>query len=96
MTREGQKKHSFDEWNELLRVRAKEFAEKHPDSTVIVYSSWATFSKVLDDPKEFGMEDGDQQKMNGTIWFDHIHPTSKMHGVIATDVEALLKTVPPS
>lgn len=84
-------RHSFEEWNDLLRVHASRFAQNHYDATVIVYSSWETFSRVLDSPVHYGFNAGDEKKKGGSIWVDHIHPTSKMHDEVAKDAVALLK-----
>lgn len=86
-------KYSFEEWNDLLRVHASQFAQDHEDATVIIYSSWETFSRVLDHPVQYGFEAGDEKKSGGSIWVDHIHPTSKMHDELAKDVVALLRGV---
>lgn len=88
-------KYSFEEWNDLLRAHASQFANNHQDATVIIFSSWATFTRVLDTPTRFGFREEDVKKRGGSIWLDHIHPTSKMHDELAKDILALLKGIPP-
>lgn len=84
-------KYSFEEWNDLLRVHAAEFTKSHADATMGIYSSWHTFTRVLDDPVAYGFKAGDEKKQGGSIWVDHIHPTSKMHEEIAKDMLAFIE-----
>jgi len=77
------------EWNNLLQIAAQTFAAKHPDATVMVFSSWDTFNRVLDNPTDSGFTDDDETE----IWIDHIHPTSRMHKIIAHDLASFLQSV---
>ena len=56
-----------------------------------MYSSWDLFNKVHDDLKAFGFTQSDVKKRGGRIWMDHIHPTSRMHEIIADDLDEFLK-----
>lgn len=80
-------------WNVALRAEAEKFASSYDEATVLIYSSWATFTKVLDDPTAFDFAQEDVKKSAGSIWVDRLHPTSKMHGVIAQDMAQLLNSV---
>ena len=85
-------KYSYEEWNDCLRSDAAEFAKAHEDVTMTVYSSWETFTRVLNDPAAYGFKKGEEKKP-GSIWVDHIHPTSQMHDEIAKDMITLLQTM---
>ena len=78
-------------WNQTLRNKAAQFTTVHPDATAFVWSSHGLFNKILDDPAKYGLLEDDRLKMNGSIWYDHIHPTSKVHREIAKDMVELLK-----
>ena len=92
----SEEKLTHEEWNDKLKEFSLGFARRHPDATVLICSSWVTFTRVLDDPTAFGFEEGDQSKRGGSIWLDHSHPTSKMHDEIAKDVLSLLRSLKPS
>lgn len=89
-----QGKLSFEEWNDRLRVHALDFAKTHANATLMIYSSWATFIRVLDNPVVFEFNAGDDKRRGGSIWVDHVHPTSKVHDEIAKDVAAFLQSIP--
>ena len=59
--------------------------------TMVIYSSWETFTRVLNDPTMYGFKAEDTKKMGGSIWVDHIHPTSRVHAFIAEDLDEFLK-----
>lgn len=88
-------KFSFEEWNDRLRTHSADFAEVHADATVVIYSSWETFTRVLNKPVAYGFIEGDQKKRGGSIWMDHLHPTSKMHDEVAKDIATLLQGMSP-
>ncbi|KAJ8483178.1 hypothetical protein ONZ45_g14692 [Pleurotus djamor] len=83
----------FLRWNEALNATIKEFASKYPDSTILLYSSYVIFSAFLDKPEEYGFEAGDTTSAFSRIWFDQLHPTSKVHDILAKDLAAFLKGV---
>lgn len=59
-----------------------------------MYSSYALFTKVNEDPAKYGFAPEDVKKRRGPMWMDHLHPTTKMHKVIADDLEGFLKSYP--
>ena len=85
----------FQAWNTALRNAAQDFGENHPDATVLLFSSFEAFDTILDRPEEFGFDPEDVKRSNGSIWTDHIHPTSKVHDYIARRVAAFLGSVQP-
>jgi phospholipase/lecithinase/hemolysin len=86
---------SFINWNTELSKSAQTFSAAHRDATIMIFSSWETFNCVLDDPVSYGFPSKDVQKQGGSIWIDHLHPTSKMHDIIARDVGAFLAAQSP-
>ena len=80
--------------NRLLRTNASIFHKdpEHAGSTILMYSSYALFSNVIAEPEKYGFPPGDIKRRGGSIWMDHLHPTSKMHKVLADDIEEFLKT----
>lgn len=77
-------------WNKTLKQYVSDFASKHSEATTMVFSSYNTFSRVLQNPVTFGFEEKDVRKFAGNIWVDHIHPTSRVHWVIAKDISTFL------
>ncbi|KZP09944.1 carbohydrate esterase family 16 protein [Athelia psychrophila] len=81
-------------WNTLLAKNVHSFASSHQDVTALIFSSHATFTRVLNDPTAHGFQEEDVDKEAGSIWVDALHPTTKMHEVIASDISAFLESVP--
>lgn len=84
---------TYDSWNESLRAHAREFAQAHLDSTILIFSSHATFSSVLDEPDAYGFLETDVRKKGGEIWIDRLHPTSKMHEWVARNLAQFLSEI---
>ncbi|KAH9843044.1 uncharacterized protein C8Q71DRAFT_233062 [Rhodofomes roseus] len=80
-------------WNTTLRTQAAAFAASHGDATVLIYSSWHLFTKVLDDPTTFGFGKDDVRRPASSIWVDRLHPTSNMHDVVAHDMAQFLGSI---
>ena len=59
--------------------------------TAFVYSSFDLFSKLLDNPGQYGFKTSDICKKEGSIWCDHIHPTTRVHEEIAKDFVQFLR-----
>ncbi|KAI1795868.1 SGNH hydrolase-type esterase domain-containing protein [Ganoderma leucocontextum] len=81
-------------WNSTLRDRIARFSTAHPDITALLFSSWDTFTRVLDDPVSHGFGPEHVSRSGGEIWVDNLHPSSKMHDWIAHDIAQFLKTQP--
>ncbi|OCH86236.1 hypothetical protein OBBRIDRAFT_797374 [Obba rivulosa] len=82
-------------WNTYLKDGIATFSSAHPGVTAMLFSSWDTFTRVLDNPIEYGFEPEVVGKRNGPLWADHLHPTSAMHDWIARDMVAFLTSQPP-
>ncbi|KAG6917967.1 hypothetical protein DXG01_017151 [Tephrocybe rancida] len=83
----------FENYNTELNEAACVFATKHPEITVLVYSSEGTFNGFLDSPEEYGFLRSDCKKAGGSIWYDILHPTSKVHDYVARDLAQFLGNV---
>jgi hypothetical protein len=78
-------------WNVALHSSITSFASEHSDITALLFSSHATFSRVLDDPVAHGFHEANAAYNAGKgIWMDDLHPTSKMHGFVAKDLAEFL------
>ncbi|KAI0065901.1 hypothetical protein BV25DRAFT_1821605 [Artomyces pyxidatus] len=86
----------FKIWNAELRNSLATFTATHADCTVMLFSAWDIFNRVLDNPAAYGFNPQDVRRMNGSIWFDHIHPTSKFHDIIARSIAQMLAAQPPA
>ena len=85
----------YKKWNEALAETVRGFASEDPkEITAMIYSSYDTFTRVLDDPLSHGFALGDVEKEEGGIWYDHLHPTSAMHDIIARDIAHFLGDQP--
>ncbi|KAI0806645.1 hypothetical protein C8Q74DRAFT_1223444 [Fomes fomentarius] len=78
-------------WNALLREGAEKFAAAHSDATVLIFSSWDVFTKVLADPTVAGLPQGDATD-RGALFVDGFHPASTLHAVIAKALLVFLET----
>ncbi|KAF8206380.1 SGNH hydrolase-type esterase domain-containing protein [Mycena galopus ATCC 62051] len=85
-------KKNYINWNTELKTTAAQFAEAHPDTTVMIYSSWDTFNALFDDPVSHGFPAEDVGKAGKSMWVDYLHPTSKVHDFVARDMSAFLSS----
>jgi len=84
------RKQRYEDWNSLLRPRLKEFVTSRGDATAVLFSSWDIFSKILDNPKDYGFTESNSQEQGGGIWEDHLHPTDPVHKIIAAEMSKFL------
>ena len=82
----------YKDWNKALSKTVRQFANTHypEEITAMIYSSYDTFTRVLDDPISYGFTFEDVRKEGGGIWYDNLHPTSRMHDIIAADMAQFL------
>lgn len=60
-------------------------------ASVMLFSSYESMSAILDDPEGHGFPEADIKKMSGSsIWVDHMHPTSRVHDLLARDLSRFL------
>lgn len=91
----GERGVRFGNWNEELRRGLANFARSHPDATVMLFSAWDTFSRILSDPARYGFSPADTTAQGGSIWFDFMHPTSRVHSILAGEIAQFLTSQPP-
>jgi phospholipase/lecithinase/hemolysin len=91
----GNKGVRFGNWNDELRRGSATFAMAHPDATVMLFSAWDTFSRILADPARYGFNPADINLQGGSIWFDFMHPTSRVHNILAGEIAQFLASQPP-
>jgi hypothetical protein len=58
--------------------------------SMLFFSSYESISAILDDPVRHGFAEADLKKMNGSIWVDYMHPTSRVHDLLARDLSRFL------
>jgi phospholipase/lecithinase/hemolysin len=81
----------YKDWNKALAETVRQFANaNHSEITAMIFSSYDTFTNVLDDPVSCGFTSEDVRKEEGGIWYDHLHPTSRMHDIIAANMAQFL------
>jgi len=81
-------------WNTSLAEQLEEFKAGFPLAKVFTFSSYDTFTRILDDPSVYGMEKEDVATAGGGVWVDYLHPTSEVHVVLARELEAYLMAQP--
>ncbi|KAI9448111.1 hypothetical protein H4582DRAFT_2107504 [Lactarius indigo] len=69
----------FGNWND-------ELGRWHPD---------ATLSRILSDPARYGFNPADRYTQGGSIWYDYMHPTSRVHSILASEIAQFLASLPP-
>ena len=85
---------TFESWNMSLYEAIERFCAAHDDVSVFLFSAFKAFDSLLDRPETFGLKAEDVRQFNGTVWFDHIHPTSQVHDFIANHVAIFLTGIP--
>ena len=59
------------------------FGKEYKAVTVFVFSSYAVYSDILDDPEEYEFTEEDVTEEGGAIWVDGIHSTGAVHEIMA-------------
>uniref|UniRef100_A0A8H7XSY8 Uncharacterized protein n=1 Tax=Psilocybe cubensis TaxID=181762 RepID=A0A8H7XSY8_PSICU len=80
----------YQVWNTTLRTAIDEFSRNHDDASVFLFSSYEIFENVLDKPKDFGIKPKEVRKAGGQVWVDYLHPTSKVHDILASSLANFL------
>ncbi|KDQ29860.1 carbohydrate esterase family 16 protein [Pleurotus ostreatus PC15] len=86
----------YETWNKLLEDGAASFATANPEATVMIFSAWDLFHDVMDNPDKYGF--GAEKGGSGVSGFlvDGLHPTSKMHNIIAREASIFLRVHGPT
>lgn len=89
----------FNSWNMTLDKAIRSFvADKSTTDdpiTAIYFSSHRVFTALLNHPKKYGFPQKDIAKSRRSIWIDHLHPTSAVHHILASELDSLLSSISP-
>jgi len=77
-------------WNTSLHNQIEQFCRSHLDASVFLFSAYQLFSDFLDNPGKYGLDPQDVRKMGGDVWIDHLHPSGKVHEIIASNLATFL------
>jgi phospholipase/lecithinase/hemolysin len=88
----------YPAYNLRLQNRIRQFASSISEAgsdpiTVLYFSFYKVFTSILDAPEEYGFLREDLKKKGGSIWFDNLHPTSKVHAILAAELDTFLSGV---
>jgi len=83
----------YSTWNFSFCRQIEAFCAAHGDLTALLFSSYRLFMSLLENPNTHGFEAQDVHKMGGDIWADHLHPTSKVHDIVASGIADFLTRV---
>ncbi|KAJ3513329.1 hypothetical protein NLJ89_g3009 [Agrocybe chaxingu] len=76
-------------WNTALTTAANSFQGRHADVSVFVYDSFSLYTKLLNNPSQYGFTD--ITTSGGSFWYDVIHPRARVHDYMAQDLVEFLK-----
>ena len=83
----------YEDWNSALRRAIESFSDLHSDASVFLFSSYQLFDSFLRNPLEYNLKAEDVHKAGGEVWIDHLHPTSKVHDIIASNLANFLNNI---
>ncbi|KAG2008626.1 fungal cellulose binding domain-containing protein [Coprinopsis cinerea AmutBmut pab1-1] len=83
----------YQKWNQILLGRLETFKSSHPDATVFLFSTHQVFSDLLQNLEKYGFPTEDRHRKGGSVWVDHLHPTSRVHDIIARSLAEFLNGV---
>lgn len=69
-------------WNGSLAKRTDRWLSLDGTSARL-FSAHEVFNEILEAPVQHGFDADDPHKQGGRIWADHIHPTAKVHKIVA-------------
>jgi hypothetical protein len=91
---EGGKPSPHIAWNQSLVTYVQKFVDSHPDVTAMIWSSADLFTDILDRPAHYQFPRSTELYIEGgPIWHDHIHPTTRVHDIIAKEFSEFLEDV---
>jgi len=85
-------------FNKILKGFVEEFKDQYPDTNVFIYNSYNEFHYILENHSNYNITEINNYCTISEIcsnpenyyWADAIHPTFKVHEIIAKDIDALL------
>ncbi|PVG02298.1 hypothetical protein CPB86DRAFT_780720 [Serendipita vermifera] len=90
----------YPAYNLRLQNKIRQFASSISEAgrdpiTVLYFSFYKVFTSILDAPEDHGFPCEDIRKKGGSIWYDNLHPTSKVHAILAAELDKFLSGVEP-
>ncbi|KAI9067916.1 carbohydrate esterase family 16 protein [Trametes sanguinea] len=73
-------------WNASLREATERFSADHAEATVFIWSAFDFFARLLANPAAYGFHGEDTRKAEGAIFEDGLHPTSRVHLLMAQEI----------
>lgn len=67
--------------------------QEREGTSVLFFSSHECLSTILDDPAAYALSKADINKMDGSIWVDYVHPSSRVHDLLARDLSRFLAKI---
>ncbi|PVG02300.1 hypothetical protein CPB86DRAFT_823124 [Serendipita vermifera] len=88
----------FPAYNLTLERKIRQFVSDTSEPgkdpiTALYFSSHKVFTSLLDTPEEYGFPPDHVKRSGGSIWADHLHPTSVVHAILAAELEKFLNEV---
>lgn len=77
-------------WNAKLADSVLEFSNQHQDATMLLFDDHTLFTRLHEDPVAFGFSEGSGHMYDQELYVDNIHPTTKVHQIVAREVASLL------
>jgi len=85
----------YTSWNTQLSSRIAQFVKNHPEEvSAFRFFAFDTFNQMLDNLEMYGFDPKDVRKPAGSVWVDHLHPTSAVHKVVGEQVASFLDGIP--
>ncbi|KAF4610298.1 hypothetical protein D9613_010476 [Agrocybe pediades] len=90
---EGKFASVYTGWNSSLNSRIEQFCRDYADASVFLFSAYQLFDDFLTSPDDYNLDPRDVKRPGGSIWIDRLHPTSKVHEIIASKLGSFLEQV---
>ncbi|KDR70197.1 hypothetical protein GALMADRAFT_103353 [Galerina marginata CBS 339.88] len=94
-TDESQAAKRYLDWNNSFYDAIEKFCATNEELSVFLFSSFWLFQQFLNHPSDFDIDPREVRKVGGDVWVDHLHPTSKVHDIIASGISSFLNQIAP-
>ncbi|CZT00542.1 uncharacterized protein RAG0_08548 [Rhynchosporium agropyri] len=81
-------------FNDNLPKHVAAFQDKHPNGMVMMYDAHKFFTRILDNPKEYGFKDNSSEGEEGCMWADGFHIRTGFDDLIAKDMAKAIADFP--
>lgn len=82
----------IDAWNAALALSIAALRQRHEDARVYSLDTHALFMDIFDNPEKHDFRAEHVGRAHGgAIWMDGLHPTSRVHEIIADEIQSLLE-----